>query len=423
MVLIIGSVSYIAVTGGPDSETATRSPQDPPTTTPAPSTSAPATTAPGTSGPDATTSTTTTTAPPSTTNEEEFLALVRELQSAVEQARQHTFARDVTVELENNADFEARLLEGFEEEVEEFENAEVFYRALGLLDSEEPLEELVRGIYTQGVLGYYDPETDELVVRGTEPTPYVQQTIVHELVHALDDQLFELHRPRYDDRKDEIWSGFSAVVEGNARRIEDEWMADQPDEFRNQAAREEEEFGANLDLSGFPEILLNEIAAPYQFGQTFVQDLTDESGERGVDGALTDPPDTSEQYLYPELYETRQPRVEVPPPPADGDIVDDGVVGALFLFLMLADSSSPVNQLDASRAIDGWGGDWFVSWRDGDANCVRADFVGDTDGDTDEIRDALESWTEGRGYGQVSDVDGRVRLESCVVGGGGTPRV
>ena len=71
-----------------------------------------------------------------------------------------------------------------------------------------------------GVVGFYDPETDELVVRGAALTPYVRTTIAHELVHALDDQHLDLDRPEYDEADDEIGFGFSSVVEGNARRVE-----------------------------------------------------------------------------------------------------------------------------------------------------------------------------------------------------------
>lgn len=354
-------------------------------------------------------------------SDEEFAALIDELQAYVAEARGLEFLADVTVELADDTDFEARLFEDFEDDIDEIEDAEVFYRALGLLDPDQSLEDALRGILAAGVLGFYDPETNELVVRGRSTTPYVQQTIVHELVHALDDQHFELDRPAYDDRKDEISTGFTAVVEGNARRIEDRFLADQTDEFREQADEEETAFGAGIDTSAFPEILLFQIAAPYSLGEVFLGEIIDERGERAVDAALADPPETSEQFLFPERYLEREPRVEVPVPPADGEIVDDGVVGALFLFGLFTASDSAVNQADAFRAVEGWGGDWAVTWTEGDMACIRADFVGDTDGDTEELGAALTRWAEQSEVAQVSEVDGRIRLESCGGGAASTP--
>jgi len=352
--------------------------------------------------------------------EAELRDLVEELQAYVAEARGLEYQQEVVVELAGDDEFEARLLEDFEEDIGEIEDVEVFYRALGLLDPDTSLLDELRAIYSAGVLGFYDPETNELVVRGLSATPYVRKTIVHELVHALDDQHFELHREHYEDEKDEIATGFSAVVEGNARRIEQAWLGEQPADLREQAEAEERAFADGIDVDAFPEILLFQIGAPYELGQIFVDALVSDGDERAVDGALTDPPRTSEQVLFPPLYQQRQARMEVPVPPADGEIVDDGVVGALFWFGLLTTGESEVGPQDAFRAVQGWGGDWAVTWEDGDADCVRADVVGDTDEDTAEIERALTTWAEGSEGAEVSTVDGRVRLESCLAGAAGS---
>ena len=405
MALVAATVAYVG--GGDDRETGGSSPvldgRDEPT---APDDPPPATT------PDA-----------PALSDEEFLALVETLQADVVEARGLDFLREVDVELADVEEFEARLLEDFEESIDDIAETEIFYRALGLLRGDRTLYEELEAIYSAGVLGFYDPETDELVVRGTSPTPFVQQTIVHELVHALDDQHFELHRPRYEDRDDEIAVGFSAVVEGNARRIEQEWLGSQPREFREQARAEEAAFASQIDVDAFPPILLFQIGAPYQLGEVFVRQLLAQRGERGVDAALTEPPDTSEQFLFPDRYLDRDPRLEVPPPPADAEIVDEGVIGALFLFGLFTTGDSTVNEVDAVRAVQGWGGDWAVTWREGEAACLRADFVGDTEEDTDELGLALDAWADGRGVGTVTTTDdGRVRLESCTASGAVAPQ-
>lgn len=412
MALLAGMVAF--VTGGNDGSTSADVPS---TTEPSESSAGSSTTSP--SGDESTTTSAPAVGPLA---EEEFLALVDELEAYVADARGLEWQDDVVVELADDDEFEDRLFEDFEEDLEDLEDLEVFYRALGLLPSDMSLADQLRGIYSAGTLGVYFAEENELVVRGTRPTPYVQQTIVHELVHALDDQHFELYRPEYEDRKDEISSGFQATIEGNASRIEDAWLSDQPGDFRERASEEEQSYSEGIDLEGFPQILLFQIGAPYQLGEIFVDHLVAENGERGVDAALTDPPDTSEQFLFPPLYLEGEPRIEVPPPPAEGEIVDDGVVGAFFLFALFTATDSSINQNDAVRAVQGWGGDWAVSWRDGDASCMRADFVGDTDDDTGEIENALETWTDSRGIGDVSTTDdGRVRLESCATSAGSSP--
>lgn len=359
--------------------------------------------------------------------DEEFLALVDELAAYVSDARGLDWLEEVDVQLVDGAAFDERLFRDFEEDLADIADTEVFYRALGLLPDPRPLAEQLRAIYAEGVLGVYFPDTGELYVRGTTPTPYVQSTIVHELVHALDDQHFELDRPEYEDRDDEIGAGFSATVEGNASRIEDQWLSEQSQDVRDAARAEELEVAESLDLDGIPQILLFQVGAPYSLGQTFVGELVAVGGERQIDAALREPPDTSEQFLFPQLYLEGEPRVEVPAPPAEGEVVDEGVVGALFLFGLFTATDGAVNQQDAVRSIDGWGGDWAVTWTedDGAVSCMRADFVGDTGDDTGELERALEVWTDNRGIGEVSTTaDDRVRLESCAASGGAsTPQV
>lgn len=354
-------------------------------------------------------------------SEDELTVLVEELQAFVAEARGLDFLGPVEVELADDAAFESRLLEDFEEDADQIEDVEVFYKALGLLEPDADLLEELRAIYSAGVLGFYDPETNELVVRGSSLTPYVRQTIVHELVHALDDQHFELHREQYEERKDEIATGFTAVVEGNARRIEQEWLDAQPEDVREQAGAEERAFAEGIDVDAFPEILLFEIGAPYELGKIFVDAIVGERGDRAVDAALEDPPTTSEQVLFPPLYTAREPRIEVPPPPADGELVDDGVVGALFWFGLFTTGDTTIPPQDAFAAIQGWGGDWAVTWMDGDAACARVDVVGDTQEDTDELEEALRAWAEESAAAGVSIVEGRVRVDSCVSGAGAVP--
>lgn len=355
-------------------------------------------------------------------SEQDLEVLVDELQAYVAEARGLEFLRDVEIELADDAAFQARLLEDFEDDADEIAKVEVFYKALGLLEPDADLLEELRGIYSAGVLGFYDPETDELVVRGTALTPYVRQTIVHELVHALDDQHFELDRDdEYDERKDEIGSGFSAVVEGNARRIEQEWLDEQPEAVQEQAKAEEEAFADGIDVDAFPEILLFEIGAPYELGRILVDALVGEGGQRAVDAALQDPPTTTEQVLFPPLYRERHPRVEVPPPPADGELVDDGVVGTLFWFGLFTTGDTAMGAQDAFAAVQGWGGDWAVTWQAGDAACVRIDAVGDTQEDTDELETALRAWAEESVAAEISIVDERVRVDSCVADAGAVP--
>ncbi|MCP6536207.1 hypothetical protein NL488_27215, partial [Klebsiella pneumoniae] len=88
-----------------------------------------------------------------------------------------------------------------------------------------------------------------------------------------------------------------------------------------------------------------------------------------------DPP-SEEELLDPSSRGTVRAdvqEVEVAAPEGAEDVEED-VVGPLAWYLMLASRGEPI---DALRAVDGWGGDAMVSYRSGDATCVRAVVVGD----------------------------------------------
>ena len=180
--------------------------------------------------------------PPPTTQPEpateaEIEEAVAEISDFVASERELDFVNPVQVELEGEGDFQDRLLADFDEDADQLRNTEVFLEGLGLVDPGTDLVESMRSLLGVGVVGFYDPETDELVVRGAALTPYVRTTIAHELVHALDDQHLDLDRPEYDEADDEIGFGFSAIVEGNARRVENAYRASLSDEERTRPPR------------------------------------------------------------------------------------------------------------------------------------------------------------------------------------------
>ena len=227
--------------------------------------------------------TTATTAEPEPATEAEIEAAVAEISDFVAEEAGMPFLEPVTVELEGEGDFQDRLLEDFDDDAEELRQTEVFLTGLGLVDPGVDMVESMRSLLGGGVVGFYDPESDELVVRGAALTPYVRTTIAHELTHALDDQHHDLDRPEYDEADDETSFGFSAVVEGNARRIESAYHATLDEDERRQATEEELALGGDVDIESIPLILVDLIGAPYTLGEPFVDAVLAELEEPVVD--------------------------------------------------------------------------------------------------------------------------------------------
>jgi hypothetical protein len=374
-------------------------------TTASDSTSPGATTAPGTGGGQGAT---TTTAPSN-----DLDSAVNAAMAFVEKTRGHKFVTRPPVEALSDSDFVARYNALLDDEVAKDPTGvaaqTVIYRALGIIDPNADLIEVMRSFGAEGVLGYYDPEHNELVVRAGAITPYARITLVHELTHALDDQLFELNRPQYDDAKDEVGFGLSSVAEGNARRVENAYRASLSSNERRDADREEARYASGLSYDKFTKSFLLLQLAPYEYGEAFVRALVASGGEGAVDSALQDPPHTSEQVIDPDKYLSKEPRVELAAPPADGAVVESGVVGEAAIDALLSDS---IDGSTATRAAEGWGGDWFVAWKDGSRSCVRATFVMETPNDQRELSNAFKTWASAH-KATVSDGANDTTVTSC----------
>jgi hypothetical protein len=342
----------------------------------------------------------------------EVQAATAEISAFVEKQRGLSFKTPVKVELADDTTFEDRLLKDFEKGRDQLVREGDVFKALGLVDSGTDVVAAFRKLLVAGVIGFYDVETKELLVRGYQITPFVRQTMAHELTHALDDQYFDLHRPQYEAEKDEIGTGFSAVVEGNARRVENAFGDAMTPAERNQRDRESAAYALGMDTRGVPVILVSLLDAPYTFGVRFDDALVASGGNDQLGAALTDPPRTSAQVIHPERYLAHDARVEVAKPKADGPETDDGVFGELATRFTL--QSSP-DITTAAPAAAGWAGDWFVAWRDGQGlPCVRIDYAMVTPEDLAELTTAFTQWAADLEGTKVEAVgNGLLEVTSC----------
>ncbi|MGB5265104.1 MAG: hypothetical protein WBN30_00855, partial [Polyangiales bacterium] len=152
-------------------------------------------------------------------------AAIEDLIRAAESVRQLKLQRQVRIEIEDGDAIAQSLRSQIEEE--EIERARLIYGALGLLDADEDLRSMFAGVLGEQVIGYYDPDTGRLVIRddvmaglagsfGPEQVQEAQLVLVHELVHALQDQRLGLGESYEKERTADADNAFRAVVEGDA---------------------------------------------------------------------------------------------------------------------------------------------------------------------------------------------------------------
>jgi len=149
---------------------------------------------------------------------------------------------------------------------------------------------------------------------------------------------------------------------------------------------------------------------PYEAGPALVAAILADGGEARVDAALREPPTTSEQVLDPAAYLGGEGAAAVTPPPADGEVIDDGAYGVLALVLTLQEA---VSDEDLGAAVRGWSGDAYVAWDDAARTCVRASFAMDSATDADELEAALSQWAGDHGDASVSAPGGQVGVTAC----------
>ena len=348
----------------------------------------------------------------------------------VEKKRDLEFEHPVYVDFLSDAEFKKQVTADADdltdEDRKEIDQVTGLLRALGLVEGDLDLFDESNELQGEGVIGFYSYDDERLRIRGTEITPSVESTIVHELTHALQDQNFDLgQRFKELDEADEANSsaavdGFQALVEGDARRIEGKWRDSLSAADRRALDKDKGKESDDLEAGAkdVPEVLKAMQAAPYELGQALLAVAVEEGGDSAVDNLFRSPPKTEEQQLDPwTLIADHQGFLSVPAPElADGEKAlpgDDGSALGAVGWLMVLSERVPVEQ--ALTASDGWGGDASVAYERDGTSCFKAAYRGDTPDDLDQMATALQAWVAKGPKGAASVTRDALTLEfeSC----------
>jgi len=349
---------------------------------------------------------------------DEWDARVEPITTWVAKERKLAFEHPVQVNFQSAEEYSKRATEGgdvSDPDTEQYYADQVAQlRALGFVSGDVDLAQASDTLSDSGTLAYYDPDVEQVFVRGTKMTPALEVTLAHELTHVLQDQHFDL------ERMGELESGQASVLralaEGDATRIEDAYIDDQlTDEERKAYEEESQQSGddaqAEID-DKVPPILTTLFASPYILGPQLITVL-DALGSKKIDEALADPP--SEEALFdPRTYGTGalDPKDVTIEAPEGAEVLDGGEFGPTTWYLMLA---SRMDAKVALAATDGWGGDAYVVYRQDDRVCVDIAATGDTEADTTQLGEALVTWVgqSPEDTASAKNEDGRITFTSC----------
>ncbi len=300
---------------------------------------------------------------------------------------------------------------------------------LGLIDAGTNLEKVQTELLMSQVGGFYDPASKTFyVMEGFEPD-LVRIIMAHELVHALDDQHYDLlgAQRRLKDSTDRLYA-LHAVAEGSAQTVMGMWIVENLAKLDRRALTKAQE---QMDMGAFskaPRLVWQPMIALYNQGQAFLErrtwsPLPKRAEMQDLKTAFQSLPRSTEQVLHPAKYWKGEAQLDEPIElrhthrslPDGWRGVHTDVLGELIVALLTQSQSTKVTQASimglsfTHKEASGWGGDRLTLLRNGEAAILVMDTVWDSSKDAQEFHGGLLKSPRNARIVQVHGED-RVRM-------------
>ncbi len=238
-------------------------------------------------------------------NASERKAVIGRAMARVERVRGLEFREPVNVSVVGRGEFSAGDLGGeTSDALRTFDNAK--FEALLLVGSTEDSMSTQDASLNATVGGYYSTERNAIVLVSDSAMPTIdgEKTLGHELVHALQDQHFDLSTPaRFRDSH----NGKNGLVEGDANAVQQiyqsrcgaGWRCLQSDGNSGGSGSS----GSDLHMGVY---LLEYF--PYADGPSLIAHLRNGSGWGAVNDAYDRVPTSATEVIYPKRYGSFQPQ-------------------------------------------------------------------------------------------------------------------
>ena len=294
-------------------------------------------------------------------SESELDPYVRRSMARVEVVRERAYERPVDVETITRAEYRDRYGGGGASDAA-WQNQ--LWEGLFIVGEDRDATAVLDETFGAAVQGFYDPGDDRIVIVSDADEARINKiTLVHELVHALQDQRFGLGSQA--DSWDESYA-HESVIEGEAELVPQlyldrcgEWSCLQPGE--EPTATSDADRGVLLVLR-----------YPYEEGESFVDAVRADGGWDAVDDLHEAPPNSTTEVIHPDRYPDFEPAEVTVPDRSTGawsrfdresasERFGEAAIYAMFAANGVIDNEDPSSYDHPASA--GWVGGQFVPYR------------------------------------------------------------
>jgi hypothetical protein len=253
---------------------------------------------------------------------------------------------------------------------------------LGLIPKGYALREQMINLLKEQIGGFYEPRTGEFYLVDWLELDEQKPVIAHELMHAIQDQNFNLRRfEKFPKDQSDQELAIQALIEGEATVIMLNYI------FKPQGlditkvpvplltifdSANKGDDGKFPVLTAAPAAIRESLEFPYFYGAAFVQSIVHKnSWQKLSDLYTTDLPESTEQIMHPEKYIEHDRPVKIMIPDISEKLGkgwrknEVNIQGEFGLYLILGQY---LDKKAAKEAAAGWGGDQYVFYDRADNN-------------------------------------------------------
>jgi hypothetical protein len=240
-------------------------------------------------------------------------------------------------------------------------------RLLGLVPEGFDLRKMTVDLLTEQAAAFYDYQKKKLFLADWTPGGMRDETVVHELAHALADQNVNLgkYEKKVEDDGEQS-AAREAVVEGQAQYLTLAYAAAEKGEQPLDIVPDSSDFDSTADPTGeypvfdkAPLYFRVTLIFPYTWGMTFQAAVVRRYGREGFRHVFTDAPVSTQQILHPDMYfsHVKPVDVDLPDPPKHMKVVFGSTLGELDHRVLLEQYTS---RKEADKMSAEWRGGGFA---------------------------------------------------------------